>query len=113
MPTAGEYDTMAVRFDGRATDLEALPAGFVASLSPQVMVGPLVQAVDQTFQVSARNLMTAATSLRDAGAECRRRAGVCRAYTRAVDSYRRQLADPNIDPSTLSAPYRQPWVRYG
>ena len=113
MPTAGEYEAMAVRFDGRANDLEVLPAGFVASLSPEVMVGPLVRAVDQTFQVSARNLVAAATLLRDVAAECRRRADVCRAYTRAVDTYHRRLADPNIDPATIRAPYRQPWVRYG
>lgn len=113
MPTAGEYEAMATRFDGRANELESLPAGFVASLSPEVMVGPLVRAVDQTFQVSARNLMTAATLLRDVAIECRRRAEVCRAYTRALDRYRRELSRPDFDPSVIRPPYRQPWVTYG
>lgn len=113
MPTAGEYETMAVRFDGRANDLEALPATFVASLSPEVMVGPLVRAVDQTFQVSARNLITAATLLRDVAGECRRRAEVCRDYTQAVNRYRYAMSQPDTDRSSLRMPWAPSWARYG
>ena len=113
MPTAGEYEAMAARFDGRADALDALPLRFVAVLGPEVLVGPLVHAVDQTFQVSAQHLVAAARTSRDVAATCRRRAEGCRAYTRAVDRHRQLLRDPNTDPATLTPPTRLPWMEYG
>ena len=112
MPTAGEYDALAAEFEDRADELDALPLDFVAALTPAVLVGPLVHAVDQTFQVSARNLVTGATLLREVAVLCRDRATRCRQYTRAVDTYWRAINDP----SALYAPQpptRLSWMDYG
>ena len=112
MPTAGEFEAMAAEFEDRADELDALPLDFVAALTPAVLVGPLVHAVDATFQVAARHLVTAGAVLRDVAALCRRRAARCREYTAAVDRYWAILRDPSRA-FVPSPPVRAPWMEYG
>lgn len=113
MPTAPEFDTMATRFDDRATTAESMPRRLMTSIDATVLVGPLTEIIDQMMQVSSLNLSSAAGELRSIATVCRERAADCRRYTAQVDTYRAMRNDPITDRSTLRPPSKKSWMEYG
>lgn len=113
VPTARDFDRLALRFDAHADELGRLPAVYATSLGSDALIGPHRRLIDQAFQVSSLNLTASSSSMRELAAECRRRAQVCRDFTVEVDLHRRRLADPAVDRFALRHPSAPSWAEYG